>query len=73
LLISFGVQAFASDRPEFACHALLFFMERSAVIDIKPDQVPSHALPLEVSLPTHPSWKFSNQSAFQETAAMQVL
>jgi len=48
-------------------------MERSAVIDIKPDQVPSHALPLEVSLPTHPSWKFSNQSAFQETAAMQVL
>ena len=45
----FDVQAFASDRPEYACHALLFFMERSAVIDVKPDQEPSHALPLEVS------------------------
>jgi len=73
LPILFGVQAFASDRPEYACHALLFFMERSAVIDTKPDQEPGNALPLEVSLPTQPSWKFSNQLAFQETAAMQVL
>ncbi|DBA81849.1 TPA: hypothetical protein ACH3X1_007568 [Trebouxia sp. C0004] len=43
-------QAFASDRPEFACHALYFFMERSAVLDNKPDQEPGNALPLEAYL-----------------------
>ena len=42
------VQAFASSRPDRACQALLFYMERCRVLEATLQQQPGHALALEV-------------------------
>ena len=44
----FFLQEFAGNRPEEACQALLFYMERCRVLDGKPGRQPGHALALEV-------------------------
>ena len=46
------VQEFAGSRPEEACQALLFYLERCRVLDSRPGRHPGHALALEV-LHTH--------------------